>query len=888
MELAQKNKIIKRFLLENSTQPSQTVLAEDILEEYAELGKLLDYIETNNQNLINFDALEHQERQWKRLHNVLRSICKLNPGNPPHVEVVHDRVEPTLHYFRDLKAIKRLPKDDYFSRVVKPLSQEDDELLELIHASQKILYRLSQDFPHAKAFDPTSSLQIINQINEVQKQLKKYQEDHPHNKMLQSQLTILTDLQKINSLQALVIPQDRGQPLIYCTLPDAAGGVTEKVSLIPMSKAKQQLTNLTQDPSLSLEAYTAHRQHFKLATEAILKLPKHGEITEVQREAMALNISRLLRTNNSTAQSTTVSFNNHPALFIPFADIRLLSDFTLGTTFPAGLGITGQTYTHYSTIKAVGEGIQGDHFVDDFGDALGLLYLSSDTDAIGGYCQNKALTNNRHLFIFDQVIMATDKFLLDARLSLQPDQLIVKHTRHGQGRNRTVIEDSSMLTKFDSIMQLKTMNNKILLYLNHVYWVHHERVVKLKTLLQQQPLDKEQKKQVELEIKDLEILAKDASIIKTAVSKRIMEIDKILPKLASELQSHDVCQAMILAKLLQPPRIFTADGRPYKYPWTDRPALQVAVMKEQEGIIYLRFSEKIPESHLQAICHAGNFKVKLKSDTELLIKKSDLAKINETMLYPECNLQFLPNHDYLTAIDFPLLADAYDKAKKGEIYQCIRQYQEVMHQKDLPVTEKIACITDTELLLNKHIAHSKDKGYGKHILKKFYFDTQQKLQAMIHPQDYPSNIVSAFESALKLDRLSIFNQVVAEAISQDKLHDSNFLAFLNHCQQHAVAAIDHPHAERESNALMDEAQHVLQHLKTVQHNHGIHVLLSSDADGALTHHGTSVDPVVDLEEDLQEEGELLTHLNTLNLETPTTLTTRLRDNEDDNLNNKLN
>lgn len=265
----------------------------------------------------------------------------------------------------------------------------------------------------------------------------------------------------------------------YCTLAETIEGVTEKIPLITLAKVKEQLRHLCAQNELDLDSYSESReQYYKLGIEGILKLPKHGDIKEVQREAIALNISRLMGLD--TTSSTAVSYNGHPALFIPFDNINLLNEFSSGKIFKVGMGLSGQSYTHYSTIKPLGEGIQADLYIKDFGHALALLYLCCDTDAIGGYCKNKALRNYSSLYIFDQVITDTDKFILDSRISLQPDQFIMKHTRHGQGRNRTLIEDSSLVTKYASLVRLKELKRIITQYCDHISWLHHNRTQAIK------------------------------------------------------------------------------------------------------------------------------------------------------------------------------------------------------------------------------------------------------------------------------------------------------------------------------------------------------------------------------------------------------------------------
>ena len=386
----------------------------------------------------------------------------------------------------------------------------------------------------------------------------------------------------------MTIPGEHGAgAMTYCTLAESAGGVTEKVSLVRLAKVTEQLGRLRDTDVADVDAYIAHRGNYKLSTEAILKLPKHGSIEEVQRESMALNISRILHLD--TTSSSMVSHNGKPALFVPFENIRLLKDFAQGKTFtPFG---SSKSYEHYSTINPVGEGVQGDSFVEDFGNALGLFYICSDPDSIGGYNQNKALRDNRSLFIFDQVVMPSDKLKLDSRISLQPDDIIMGHTRHGRGRNRTLIEDSSFTAKFDSIVEIlrqqeriyKYANRTIALYTNEIERINRD-LGRLHTPLQDKEL-KEQKAQ-------FGALLKDAINLREAVKSRIDKIGTTLPRRSRDLSNNDICQALVLEKLVHNPRLFTDLGRPYKNPWTTRQDNPVTLIATTEpGKLYCARSQ---------------------------------------------------------------------------------------------------------------------------------------------------------------------------------------------------------------------------------------------------------------------------------------------------------
>lgn len=90
----------------------------------------------------------------------------------------------------------------------------------------------------------------------------------------------------------------------------------------------------------------------------------------------------------------------------------------------------------------------------------------------------------------------------------------MKHTRHGQGRNRTLIEDSSLVTKYASLMRLKELKRIITQYCDHISWLHHNRTQAIKKQLKEE-LAKDERVRLTEELNDVEILEKDAEQIKT-------------------------------------------------------------------------------------------------------------------------------------------------------------------------------------------------------------------------------------------------------------------------------------------------------------------------------------------------------------------------------------
>lgn len=814
MDAVQKKRIITRYLTEKSKNTGEAMPGVEDHLTYPALDKLLEFVEHNNQDLFDFTSLENDPKQWKRLVDIIDYATKFTQGSPSVLMSVNEQsANFGIQYWRNARDIRLLPRDDYYTRPSNTLATMDTDLQQQITESRTKLYALIKTIPGAVAFNPSDTSQIQSQINNVQDQINILHDDNPLKSALIKQLNILVDLNKINQLQQINIPQDNGSELKYCILAENMGGVTEKVSLISLSRAKAQLTNLSAKSDLSIDSYDTDRNDYKLSTDAIIKLPKHGIIKEVLHEAMALNISRIMGLD--TTSSTSISHNGQPALFVPFDNIKLLSEFASGKTFTAGLGITGQTYTHYSTINPVGEGIQADRFVDDFGDALALIYLCSDTDAIGGYCQNKALKDSKSLFIFDQVIMNENKFILDSRLSLQPGQFIMKHTRHGQGRNRTLIEDSTMVSKFASIMHLRDTGNKIIQYVNHTFLKHHQRANAIKQSLTG-ALSTEARTKLTAELKDVELLATDAEKIRDRIVERINAINDILPRITGTINYDEIRQALIFEKLVHNPVLFSEDGRAYKNPWTTRQTNNIESITDLgDGNVQLHFKNKVPAEMIDFIIHRSKTKLLTDSSAKIIsMSRMDLNALREDILHPEHRLNLEPNTDYLAPADLLIIKSAYNnEGHKTRIINLVSSYRAIMNKSTKLPTEKLAIINKTETEIKELIQASKDKGMGMHVLKKFHFDVQQQLQKMMNPAFIPTNINQAFSAALKLDRVSDFNHAVQEAVMQNKLSDPHFLTFLTSCIQRANQATNHSEAKEQSKELANEASNVIQHLQ---------------------------------------------------------------------------
>ena len=586
-----KKRIIKRFLEESSLTP--VVIAEEAVEavpNYDRLSSALDGLEISHNDLLDINNVEAAQPKWNMLSRVLHSGITLNLDAPGifTCDLTEMRKEASL--IRTDLYLDTLPQPDYFNRRTQPdLVTQVATVNPLIVSSRNKLAGFLTNTP--RGFNSSNNTHIADLITQIKGDIKRA--EAAGNQRLvdraKNQLTVTEDLLKVNQLTALTIPSEHGAPPnVYCTLAEAAGGVTEKVSLVSLAKVTTLLGNLRDTPIVDVNAYIASRANYKLGTEAILKLPKHGSKEEVQHEALALNISRILRLD--TTDSSIMTHEGKPALFVPFENIQLLNEFAKGKTFKT---VTQKTYEHYATINPVGDGIQADVFVDDFGPAFGLFYVCSDPDSIGGYSQNKALRNGQSLFIFDQVVMPDDGFKLDTRVSLQPVGAW-GHTRHGQGRNRTLIEDSALGSKLDSLVQLLTEQEKIDRYVNRVVDQYNVKIQQINIQLAL-PHSSADDKNLKAQRAVYVTMQKDATNVRDAVNKRIDAVVTSLPKLGENLNVRDLRQALIFEKLLHNPRIFNEMGRPYKNPWTYRQGNPVKSLEVVEsGKIRITFSDEIP------------------------------------------------------------------------------------------------------------------------------------------------------------------------------------------------------------------------------------------------------------------------------------------------------
>ncbi len=206
---------------------------------------------------------------------------------------------------------------------------------------------------------------------------------------------------KLNSLlersKLIIIPMEDGSSKKYLSFDDEKQGVTEKDFLFDEHILLEKIIALTK--AETFEGITGN----KISANGILKHPKKGSDTEVQREGIGLKIARLLgfpAVTDSTLVSHDTGSGLHPCLFVPFGDIDLLTESIDNPEKSKGL---------LKPEKAPE--------IEDFGKYSAFFMLCGDPDFIGKDGQNKGLTKlapgtveSRKLYIFDQVFMAVDSF----------------------------------------------------------------------------------------------------------------------------------------------------------------------------------------------------------------------------------------------------------------------------------------------------------------------------------------------------------------------------------------------------------------------------------------------------------------------------------------------
>ncbi|KTD56348.1 coiled-coil protein [Legionella santicrucis] len=823
----------------------------DNMERYEWIGQSIEYINTN---LFSIDKLTHEDSEYKDFVRLVGQAVDFNDDIPPNIigydgDALEDEVE--LLKFKSLT--------NYTNRVTKspPLS-EDVALSTLKDNALKVLSNVVKTvLPNADILSTPKKLKEAIDWFEKKHEEEKNSDEKAKFKSI---LSLLKNIDKISKLEVIDIPNEQGKPSRFCTMAESAGGVTEKISVTPREEVTAKLQKIVENggnfilntqeggnfikgSKFPYDAFKEYTSACELKTKGILKLPKHGKTIEVQREAIALNIARIL--GFETTKSTMVNHNGKAALYVPFDNIQLMKEFAQGETqrviVPSGITkirTIGDPYLHHSTITPVGNGLHCDTTLNDFGDKAAFSFLCNDTDFVGAYNQNKAIIRGKDLYIFDQVIMSSDKMDFDTRLSMIPTG-VKRHSRHNQGRNRSLIEDSSFDAKFDGVIHLLNNQERINAMMDNIIETHDSNLKstqqEINSLNQIEPLGRKQKERLTFLTEqqgELLKLKKDAETIKGTINNRFDTMFKNFPSMnkapmtpALFLKHKDeIKPALELEKLVNNPVLFSDDGRPYRHPWTTRNSIRITAIEESGENMRLTFSEFKRERIINILRSAGvNLDLCKKNGNTLIIPKEELKIINENSIYPE-RAPFIADSkkkDYLDMNSIKLMSAGYSGNNFNFAKKLIGHYQaHILLNKEKPARQ-------VEVMYDTLHAIKGNPGFAKHLELKLQLDIQQKLRPIILKLitveelqvGMKGKLAQAYEAAVKLDRLNDLNHVLMRFVKNPvNTNQKALIEYLDNCIKYGASATDYNTAKVESLALLKESHQAYGSMPKRAHN----------------------------------------------------------------------
>lgn len=799
----------------------------DHLDRYPHLLEAIEYIDDWGPDLLNLNTLNENQPEFRVFIAMIRAGVNFAP-EIPHSSTAFD--EEAIDVRKDMEErLWQLPNANYTSREVRALPPESDlELQDLKAQAIQILIKttLKSVLPDLRLGNLANLPKIIDRFEEGIK--KEKNEDTK--KRLKDQLKLLKNINKIANLELMEIPHENGGSSRHCTLAESAGGVTAKISLMSAGDVKGKLHAIIREgDDLDFKNFTSRLSSYELNTQGILKLPKHSDTKEVQREAIALNISRILGFNTTSA--TMVDFNGQPALHIPFDNIQLMKEFARGEKesiiIPSSfkkLNTIGDTYFHYSTIVPVGNQLHRDTMLDDFGPLMAFSWFCNDPDFIGADNQNKAVLRGKEPYVFDQVMMDSEKLSFDTRFSMVPINF-GRHSRHNKGRNRSIVEDSSFDSKFQSVIHLLENKDKINIMMDNIISTHNARLKQIETSIGQiQPVDGEysreqikQLKALRAQHQEVDILRDDALLIKETINARMERMFTNFPSVNGErmnaarfLENRDLLkQSLLLEKLFNQPVLFSKDGRPYKNPWTKRNDNPIKGITVADGNVRLEFA-KIDHDKMAYLLRKSGVDIKTCAGGKnyVQIPLSELNKINEKSLFPELH-PFDMDMDYLNMDDLSYLSEGYKGVNLKQSTSEIQFYKMEMLKRDDPI-DKVAVMEG--VLRSVHTAQKSTKtpGFLKHVEIKLQMDMQKELRqilkTIVPDPAVQQKLARAFEAAIKLDRVNDINHVlfafIRNPVSENK---QRLINYLDRCIDHGRFATNYNNAKEESRTMQLES-----------------------------------------------------------------------------------
>lgn len=447
---------------------------------------------------------------------------------------------------------------------------------------------------------------------------------------------IKTQLEIIENLKLCIIPRNT-PPTHYYSISGSGGpgGATEKTALIDEKALIAKLDKLAKIKDVSELAQN------KIRANAILKHPKADKETEVQREAIGLAIAKTLGFSDVT-ENIMVNHDTgngiQPCLFVPFGDMDELTNSIDAPTTSKGR-------------------LKADEFdsVEDFGKYSAFFALCSDPDFIGKNGQNKGLTNDnkfpRRLYIFDQVFMHWNNLSLDRSFNLVPTSA-GSLSRHHMGRNKSVINDSSFEEKIGGAIHVLKKRDDIQKVFDNAKTANSS--IPLKT---------------------------DAWKCSISFNNRIRGIEKIFPSIKVDENRKRVCElnddqasllkkSMLVTQMLNKPKLFDKNGKPYRAPFFTNPSTRVKEVSIEGNNVVISFSRgfsrPLSENKKTLLKDQG---FKILDDGRASIHKDDLKKLNEKSYFKVQEDTINLNYNYFDKTTIEALAKNYreDNCNVGAI-----------------------------------------------------------------------------------------------------------------------------------------------------------------------------------------------------------------------------
>ncbi len=603
---------------------------------------------------------------------------------------------------------------------------------------------------------------------------------------------ILKFVRQLQSLQKIVIPQDAldvdEAADVYYAFSSSVGGVTEKAVLISAQTLRSKLRRLN-EALAQAEDVPALCQDIMCA-EAMIKYPKNSAVRknvlieeEVQAEFLALQLALLLGFRD-TCQARMISHfiqgRQRPALFVKFDDISLLQEFI------------SQGEMRDAVILGCGEGLLPDRHIEDLGQYFTYLFLCSDPDALGKIGQNKGIIRLSKLYIFDQVIKnglsVFDNFKLDSNLNMTAPSLKSK-SRHHRGRNKSLVEDASIVSKYNSMIAALRQRNEILDLFQFTIVAHLDTLKRLKS---QRP----QQKQL---IKQVENLKAAAYEHHNYVAERLGAMDRFLPQYqcqqsgekylppyeASDEVKDNVGQLFLLQQCLASPVLYREDGLPFRSIRPTTKAAKIELIIDKGEQLEVQYSGELNQEMLEYL--GKTLGITSQNKRSYLIPKASLALVNEAMIFPEFSETLDTMASFVDSVALRRLQQRYEScSQSAKANQLLENYRRKLYDNaadSVKAGQMKSTLLDFKTLIQiasrQRHAHL---GYITHAYRCLHFDVIKQICHLHSVAQNPAlvdKIKQAFTAAIRIDCLNSLTLLITTTVNKGQLDNCRFHQLLD-------------------------------------------------------------------------------------------------------------